>query len=134
MKWSVEKKRISLAVVWLGVALILAVTDNKWPKTCPADFQDIGTAPRDGTIIEICNQGAMPYYHLSQWSDLGEEGEIVWRADDYKFERFVWQDPGRQAYYQSDAWKQLKWRRTDQKPGSYVDPTNGAQNTAEYQR
>ena len=85
----------------------------------PADdrsWRDMATAPRDGTTVElVCTYGVMPWYDLHRW-----DGR-TWRN-------------ARQSCKSVSDEQHLKWRPTRQDPASYVDPTNGEQETEAYWR
>lgn len=94
-------------------------------RACSQDFQAMDNAPRDGTLIEICeNSGYRAYYSLVEFKNLW--GEDVWLT--------VPERDNMAQYYGQDVEPSMKWRNTTQKRETYVDPTNGRQNTPEYWR
>ena len=81
------------------------------------NWQQIQTAPRDGTPIEIRNSyGVAPTFSVCKWSDRS-------------WERLDGQDGGNPM----DG-PHLAWRPYHGDPRAYVDPTGGAQLTSEYWR
>ena len=89
-------------------------------------WQDISTAPRDGTSIELCNQwGIMPTYALCKWT----KTRIV-NGETYTFGP-DWVDVLDNSRGVIDG-QHLSWRPYTGDPAHYEDPTHGAQNTPAY--
>lgn len=80
-----------------------------------SDWQDIVSAPRDGTPVELENcYGIRPTYSLCKW--------ITGRG---------WVDASDDAHGVGDGpW--LRWREYLGEPADYVDPTHGAQYSMGY--
>lgn len=103
-------------------------------------WQPISSAPRDGTIIEICcTFGVAPWYGLYKW----EGGEQCSNQNQSLAHGLAGMQgsPGRQGRDWVDVRDPLKsvtdgdylqWRPTNATAESYVDPTHGAQETTEY--
>lgn len=84
------------------------------------DWRDMASAPRDGTTIEVrCTYGIAPWYGLYKWAAAPYGGTEGWRKVSDENSSFT-EDPS------------FSWRPYDGDPGSYVDPTGGAQNTRNY--
>ncbi len=89
--------------------LSMAGVSNEW--------RNITEAPRDGSVIEIQNNyGIAPWYGIFKW--VNERGWVDATDDNMGLG--------------SDDGDHLSWRPFDGSPPSYVDPTNGAQDTNEY--
>lgn len=87
------------------------------PKSPPAGWNDIATAPRDGTVIEIRNDyGIAPWYGIYKWAD--GRG---------------WVDATDDRKGTADG-EFLSWRHYNRTVADYVDPTNGAQMSKSYWR
>ncbi len=87
---------------------------NPWRYNAPPGWSNIQDAPTDGTIIEIQNNwGVAPTFGLYQ------------RVDGR------WQNAHDKRSGVSDG-PHLSWRPSKQAVGEYVDPTGGAQDTANY--
>lgn len=117
--------------------------DNNYAYQVGADQQRFGgqaqvgwlpmnSAPRDGTPIEIrCTYGVAPWYGLFQWTNkftCEQDGKI------YEYTGAPrWAKIGDDAsgFTEDDS---FRWRPYHGGPASYVDPTDGAQNTPEYWR
>ena len=86
----------------------------------------IGGAPRDGTVVELCNcYGIKPWYGLYRW----KRNEIY----PGHFTSPQWRMVGEEQRMVEDApW--LYWRPYDGTIEGYVDPTRGKQGTDEYWR
>ena len=96
-------------------------------------WRPIGTAPKDGTIIEIrCTYGVAPWYGLYRWSNgiryaifQGQEVKILGSPGWVK----VGDD---MAGFEEDP--TFSWRPYTGNASIYVDPTGGAQDSPEYWR
>ena len=81
------------------------------------NWKDITLAPRDGTPIEIKNDyGIAPTFSLCSW--VAGRGWVHTNDDCQGVGDGPW----------------LTWRPYEGDPESYVDPTNGAQETEQYWR
>lgn len=113
--------------------------------TGPDAWLGMSSAPRDGTVIEIRNSyGVVPWYSIFRWSDemmvqcyrseTMPDGTL--RKIDLGFQLTKlgaprWVDVDRPGHsVDANDERYLHWRPASD--GAYVDPTNGAQNTAGY--
>lgn len=92
--------------------------NNQYRFNTPNGWNNINDAPRDGTIIEIQNNfGIAPTFRICRWSkDCHSPG---------------WKDANDTTRGVVDG-PHLSWRPYKGEVGSYVDPTNGAQETLAY--
>ena len=106
-------------------------------------WQDMSTAPRDGTVIELrCNYGTRPWYARHRWTDeiavygrtwIDEKGREYRRDFDVRIRRLpkpTWLSLD-QPNCTVDDERYLTWRPIVDSD-TYVDPTNGAQYTQRY--
>ena len=106
------------------------------------NWRSMASAPRDGTIIEICcTYGVAPWYGRYRWSSemLVRYGETkadgtaaITGAQLIALDKPRWVAVDRVGSTLEDG-PYLQWRPTEQGP-SYTDPTGGAQNTEAYWR
>lgn len=94
-------------------------------------WQAMATAPRDGTIVEVCcTFGIAPWYGLYRWT--GKQGAIDQHGKMHEWEGApTWvnaSDPSRSV---SDE-AHLHWRPAATLADTYIDPTGGAQDTNAY--
>lgn len=94
-------------------------------------WQTMGSAPRDGTWVEIKNSyGVAPYFGLARWTTdglaQGSEGLVP-----FQHEKPQWVTDDGGGYGSEDK---LTWRPYDGDIKAYVDPTNGMQNSPAYWR
>lgn len=86
------------------------------PEPLGNGWQSMGTAPKDGTVVEICcTYGVAPWYGLYC----------------YKDDRWQRTDDERSGFTEDNS---FHWRpySNGQSSAQYVDPTGGAQNTRNY--
>lgn len=102
-------------------------------------WQTMASAPRDGTIIEICcTYGRAPWYGRYRWASemlvrYGEtkaDGSIITDTRFIRLPEPRWMAVDRLGSSLDDE-THMQWRPTEQGP-SYTDPTGGAQNTEAY--
>src|SRR5208283_1963955 len=98
------------------------------------EWRDLCTAPRDGTIIEIrSTYGVAPWYGLYKWTtthcSLGVDGGL------HQYEAEAdWCGVNRLGSVFTES-RDFMWRPYQAgNPEQYIDPTNGAQETARYWR
>lgn len=104
------------------------------------DWRPMKTAPRDGTPIEIKNTyGVAPWYGLVRWSSTQLVHSIRRGADGTRIDEGLKEQPCKPCWASLDrpsSWKELDdsftWRPYLGNPSTYVDPTNGDQETEEY--
>lgn len=90
---------------------------NRYRSSPPPDWNDIATAPRDGTPVEIQNNwGVAAHYGVCKWV----EGR-------------GWVYVNDQNRSMSDG-SHLSWRPYDGDVTSYTDPTGGLQDDPRYWR
>lgn len=94
-------------------------------------WQEMSSAPRDGTWIEVKNTyGVAPSYGLARWTDEGmahgPDGLVP-----YKRREPAWDDGEGGGYMDGEH---LHWRPYDGNPKTYIDPTGGLQNSPAYWR
>jgi hypothetical protein len=113
------KLSISIAILLCGFMAVSAQTCSSLDASASGGWRPIMTAPRDGRVVELLETyGIAPWYGLFRWGSMdGEKPE--WIETD-RPNLFVGED------------KCLFWRPY-KATGKYVDPTNGAQYTVEYQ-
>lgn len=91
--------------------------NNPYRHSTPPGWNDITAAPRDGTPIEIQNNwGVAAHYGVCKW--------VQGRGWVYLKDENMGMGDG----------AHLSWRPFTGNATSYVDPTNGAQDTPEYWR
>lgn len=91
------------------------VRQNPYRHRPPHGWNNIVDAPRDGTVIEIQNNwGVAPTFSICKW--------VKGRG---------WQDAADESSGVGDG-AHLSWRPYSGSVQHYVDPTGGAQDTAEY--
>lgn len=103
------------------------------------DWRSIDAAPRDGTVIEVCcTYGVAPWYDLYRWTDEAilphvetSEGVSVESLRPHKFGKPRWYSATKPGQGVSDE-AHLFWRPTTQDPETYIDPTQGFQDTNAY--
>lgn len=98
------------------------------------DWRAMDSAPRDGMIVELkCSYGVAPWYAICRWTDeryaldMGTGALVRLEPDG-----FSWRKVGSSGGPSDERY--LQWRPYDGQSQSYVDPTGGAQDTAEYWR
>lgn len=110
-------------------------------------WQQMTTAPRDGTPVELKNSyGVVPWYGLFRWTDESTirttesytDTEGKHRIRDlgerpYKLPKPTWVSIGRQGQSVDDG-PYLQWRPYGSAPASYIDPTGGMQDSPAYWR
>lgn len=131
---------VCLALTGLvGTALVWHSWPSTFHETAPpvphqSPWNPMVSAPRDGTIIELCcTYGVQPWYGLFRWTSTievltmqGEDvtislGEPGWfGVDGRRRGQGVMEEAPRQ------------WRPYEGDPNTYVDPTHGAQETHAY--
>lgn len=94
---------------------------NQWRYNAPPGWNDITTAPRDGTPIELQNNwGVAPHYGVCAWTvPKRGRGQPRWHYVNDPQEKSMSDGP------------HLSWRPYAG-ASTYVDPTGGAQNTPAY--
>lgn len=96
------------------------------------DWHPIGTAPKDGTVIEVrCTYGVAPWYGLFIWKEI-----VV--LHDNNGESHEMRSPGwKRVGDDSSSFEEgssFTWRPYRGMTISYIDPTGGAQDSPAYWR
>lgn len=138
------KHTVTILCIVLGSGLLgYALGRSGWPvpSTPPSPaalteppWRPMTSAPRDGTVVELrCTYGVRPWYGLFRWTDsmemLDQQGALVTMYMQSPW----WASLKRPGQGMTDD-KTLMWRPYEGDPGAYIDPTQGAQETAAYWR
>lgn len=137
-----DKSTLIPSTIFILVALISGIrlikAHLRTPPMTPAaiclgdGWQSMENAPRDGTVIELCNTyGIAPWYGLHRWTKEQVVRDQEGKEFPFTLANPTWVDVQEEAQSVEDG-PYLHWRPYTGDPASYVDPTNGAQKTDAY--
>lgn len=96
------------------------------------DWRSMDTAPRDGTYVELkCTYGVAPWYCIARWTDEGIAHGPNGKQHPFKRDRPSWRKPEGGGPFSEGH---LQWRPYKGTVESYVDPTDGMQDSMAYWR
>lgn len=119
---------VLLIGLWYGRTLLFPPASSEPP------WQSMATAPRDGTVVEIqCRYGIRPWYDLMRWTATKEIVNLATNmpAGTVQLPSPEWSSVTKPGIGLMSE-ERVQWRPYTGDPQHYRDPTNGAQETADY--